>query len=133
MNLPLHLGLLGVMEAGLISFLVGLLVYAVWHRIVRIAGGSGRALFGGASLIAIVVAAGIDGWNLFYLGVVQLESPLYARLALQGIHDADSLGVRVAAEIIGALLGVLAGWQLFSGGLAGGSPLQRPQDDDRRT
>ncbi|RZA30872.1 MAG: hypothetical protein EOP92_34140 [Lysobacteraceae bacterium] len=133
MNLPLHLGLLGVMEAGLISFLVGLLVYAVWHRIVRIAGGSGRALFGGASLIAIVVAAGIDGWNLFYLGVARLESPLYARLALQGIHDADSLGVRVTAEIIGALLGVLAGWQLFSGGFAGRSLRDVRQDDDRPT
>jgi hypothetical protein len=50
--------------------------------------------------------------------MVRLESPVYARLALQGIHDADSLGTRVVSEIIGAGVGVLLGWRLFSGGLS---------------
>ena len=35
MNLPLHFGLLGTLEAGLIALLVGLLVYALWHRLCR--------------------------------------------------------------------------------------------------
>ena len=31
MNLPLHLGFLGAMEAGLIALLVGILSYGLWH------------------------------------------------------------------------------------------------------
>ena len=58
----------------------------------------------------MVVAAGIDAWHLFYLGVVRLESPVYARIALSKIHDPDGLGIRVLMEVIGALAGVAAGW-----------------------
>ena len=117
MNLPLHLGLLGALEAGLIALLVGVLAYGLWRWIVRAADGSVGHAIGWACVTAIIVAAGIDSWNLFYLGMVRLESPLYARLALQGIHDAGSLGTRVVCETIGALVGVVLGWQLFSGGL----------------
>ena len=118
MNLPLHLGLLGALEAGLIALLVGLLTYGLLQWIVRkLQGTVGHAL-GWSFLVAALVSAGIDAWNLFYLGVAMLESPVYARLALHGIHDADSLGTRVVCEIIGAGLGVLLGWQLFSGGLS---------------
>ena len=38
-----------------------------------------------------VVATGIDAWHLFYMGVVKLESPVYARIALQKIHDPNFL------------------------------------------
>ena len=55
----------------------------------------------------MALAAGIDTWNLFYLGVSRLESPLYARLALEGIHDPDRLGTRVVMQVLGALAGVL--------------------------
>lgn len=119
MNLPLHFGLLGALEAGLIAVLVGLLAYGAWRWIVRASGGSVGHAIGWACFTAVIVAAGIDSWNLFYLGMMKMESPLYARLALQGIHDADSLGTRVVFEIIGAGLGVLLGWQWFSGGLRG--------------
>ena len=78
-------------------------------------------IFGGADggeegriTSAVLIGAGIDTWNLFYLGISRLESPLYARLALQGIHDAESLGSRVILEIAGALSGVALGWQWFS-------------------
>ena len=114
MNLPLHLGLLGALEAGLIALVVGMLAYGLWRWIVRAAGGSVGHAIGWACVTAVIVAAGIDGWNLFYLGMVRLESPLYARLALKGIHDADSLGTRVMYETIGALLGVVLGWLWFS-------------------
>lgn len=117
MNLALHLGLLGVLEAGLIALLVGLLVYGLLHWVVRKRKGSVGHALGWGFVIAAVVSAGIDAWNLFYLGMVRLESPVYARLALQGIHDADSLGARVVCEIMGAGIGVLLGWQLFSGGI----------------
>lgn len=116
MNLPLHLGLLGALEAGLIALLVGLLGYGLLQWVVRkLQGTVGHAL-GWGFVLSAAVAAGVDAWNLFYLGMARLESPVYARLALQGIHDADTLGTRVFCEIIGAGLGVLLGWKLFSGG-----------------
>lgn len=119
MNLPLHTGLLGALEAGMIAFLVGVLVYAGWAWVCRRTGlRIGHAVGWGAA-IAVAIGAGIDAWNLFYLGMSRLESPLYARLALAGIHDADSLGTRVLLEIVGALAGVVLGWWRFSGGLAG--------------
>lgn len=115
MNLPLHLGFLGALEAGLIAFLVGILSYGLWRWLRRADASVGHAI-GWACVTAVVVAGGIDTWNLFYLGFMKLESPLYARLALEGIHDAESLGARVVCEVAGALAGVAVGWQLFSGG-----------------
>ena len=116
MNLPLHLGFLGALEAGLIAMLVGVLAYALWHWLMRTFGGTVAQTVGWAGLTAVVVAGGIDAWNLFYLGIMKLESPLYARLALQGIHDPGSLGARVVMEVTGALVGVVIGWRLFSDG-----------------
>lgn len=114
MNLPLHIGFLGALEAGIIAWLVGVLAFALWHWLCgRLHWSMGRAL-GWACVTAVVVAAGIDSWNLFYLGMMRLESPLYARIALQGIHDAGSLGARVVFEWVGAMAGVATGWQWFS-------------------
>ena len=114
MNLSLHTGLLGALEAGLIAFAIGLLVYALWSWICRRSGLTVGHAIGWGAAIAVLLAAGIDAWNLFYLGMVQLESPLYARLALAGIHDPDQLGTRVVLEVAGALVGVGLGWRAFS-------------------
>lgn len=115
MNLPLHIGFLGAIEAGLVAFVVGLFAFALWHWLcIRLRWSMGRAL-GWACVTAVVIAAGLDAWNLFYLGMMRLESPLYARIALQGIHDPGSLGARVVCEFVGALVGVATGWYWFSG------------------
>ncbi|MEG2804126.1 hypothetical protein [Stenotrophomonas sp.] len=114
MNLPLHFGLLGTLEAGLIALLVGLFVYALWHRLARALGWSAGHAIGWACVIAVVVAAGIDAWKLFYMGMVRLESPLYARLFLSSIHDPNELGSRVVLEVAGALAGVALAWVIFS-------------------
>jgi len=114
MNLPLHFGLLGTLEAGLIALLVGLLVYTLWHRLCRWAQWSMGHAIGWSCVIAVIVSAGIDAWKLFYMGIVRLESPLYARLFLSTIHDPNELGSRVVLEIAGALSGVALGWVLFS-------------------
>lgn len=116
MNLPLHFGFLGALEAGLIALLVGVLAYALLQWVVRKLRGSVGHALGWGFVVAVAVSAGVDAWNLFYLGTVRLESPLYARLALQGIHDPDALGTRVACEIIGAAVGVWLGWQWLSSG-----------------
>lgn len=116
MNLPLHLGFPGAIEAGLIALLVGILAYGIWSWLMRRVDASVGHAIGWACVSAVAVGAGVDAWNLFYLGIMKLESPLYARLALQGIHDPESLGARVVCEVAGALAGVAVGWQLFSGG-----------------
>ena len=114
MNLVLHYGLLGSFEAALIALAVGFVVYALWWQVCRRHGLSHGHAVGWSSLAAVAISSGVDGWNLFYLGMVQLESPLYARLALAGIHDPDQLGTRVVLEIAGALVGVGLGWRAFS-------------------
>jgi hypothetical protein len=114
MNLPLHFGLLGTLEAGLIALLVGLLVYALWHRVCRWAGWSDGYAIGWACVIAVVISAGIDAWKLFYMGVMRLESPMFARMFLATIHDPNELGSRVVLEVAGALGGVALGWLVFS-------------------
>jgi len=119
MNLPLHSGLLGALEAGLIAFLIGVMVYALWAWVCRLTGLTVAHAVGWGAAIAVAIAAGLDSWNLFYLGISKLESPLYARLALAGIHDPDFLGTRVLLQIVGALSGTVLGWWLFSGRLAG--------------
>lgn len=114
MNLPLHYGLLGSLEAGAIALLVGLLVYFLWQHLCRwLRWSMGHAL-GWACAIAVAISAGIDIWKLFYMGIVRLESPLYARVYLATIHDPNELGTRVVLEISGALAGVALGWVLFS-------------------
>lgn len=109
MNLPLPPGWLGVLAAALIAFAVGAMALLGWQRVARRAGWAPSGAIGAACVTAVAIGAGIDSWHLFYLGVVQLESPLYARIALAHIHDADHLGVRVALEWTGALAGVVAG------------------------
>lgn len=41
---------------------------------------------GWACVSAVILGAGVDLWNMFYLGISRRRSPLYARLALKGIH-----------------------------------------------
>lgn len=114
MNLPLHYGFLGAIEAGLIALLIGFFVYAGWQALCRALGWSVGHAIGWSCVIAVAIGAGVDCWNMFYLGMMKLESPLYARIALQSIHDPDGLGARVICELAGALTGVVLGWQLFS-------------------
>lgn len=110
MNLPLHLGWLGVLEAALIALLVGIAAWLFWGWLARRNHLSGPQAIGWACVSAVVIAAGIDSWNLFYLGVARLESPVYARIALSKIHDPDFLGTRVVMAWLGALSGVVLAW-----------------------
>lgn len=121
MNLPLHYGWLGALEAGLIALLVGTLAFWLFHALARRFAWTEGHSIGWSCVAAIAIAAGIDTWNLFYMGVVRLESPVYARMFLQGIHDANGLGTRVFMEIIGAVSGVALGWVIA----------HRHQDRDR--
>jgi hypothetical protein len=112
MNLPLHYGLLGVLEASAIAFAIGLLVYLLMRWIGTRNQWSPGHVIGWAGVIAIAISAGVDLWNMLYLGVMKLESPLYARLALKRIHDADSVAIRAfcSALAAGAAVGCGASW-----------------------
>jgi len=114
MNLALHTGWLGVLEAAGIAFACGLVIYAIWHVLCRHLQWPQARAVGWACVVSVAAGAGVDAWKLFYLGMMRLESPLYARLALADIHDPERLGTRVVCEIAGALCGVVLGWLLFS-------------------
>jgi len=131
MNLPLHLGFLGAMEAGVIALLIGVLAFLFWRWLMRLTGGSIGHTLGWACVTAAIVAGGIDAWNLFYLSMMKMESPLYARLALQGLHDPESLGARVVCEFVGALTGVVTGWHWFSDGFREKSVSESTGSNDR--
>ena len=120
MNLPLHLGWLGVLEAALIAFAAGVAAWFAWRWLAARAGWPPSRAIGWACVTGLVVGAGIDSWSLFYLGVARLESPVYARIALSKIHDPNFLGTRVVLEWAGALCGVVLGW-ILARGTAGGS------------
>jgi hypothetical protein len=112
MNLPLPPGWPGVWLAAAIAFAVGLAMWWLWRWIARRAGWPEARAIGWACVTAVAVSAGIDSWHLFHLGVARLESPVYARIALSRIHDANYLGTRVVLAWTGALAGVVCGWML---------------------
>lgn len=110
MNLALHFGWPGVLEAALIALGVGVLCYLLFHWLgARNRWAHGHAI-GWSSLVALAIATGIDAWHLFYMGVVRLESPVYARIALAKIHDPNFLAARVFMSSVGALSGVAVAW-----------------------
>ncbi|MGV8930666.1 MAG: hypothetical protein ACOH1R_00940 [Luteimonas sp.] len=121
MNLSLHTGWLGALEAGAIALAIGLLAYLLWHLVARqLHWPEGRAI-GWAGFSAVVVGAGIDLWHLLSLFFVNPGSPGYVRQALAGIHDPSGLGTRTVMEILGALSGVLLAWMSFQSPGAGKS------------
>ncbi|PBJ83239.1 hypothetical protein CMZ84_01440 [Lysobacteraceae bacterium NML93-0399] len=110
MNLPLHFGWLGVLEAALIALVIGALAYVVFDRLGRRFGWTPGHAIGWGCVVSVAAAAGIDAWHLFYMGVVRLESPVYARIALQKIHDPNFLATRVFMSSLAALSGVALAW-----------------------
>lgn len=110
MNLALHFGWLGVLEAALIALGVGAVCFALFHWLGRRNQWEHGYSLGWGSLVALAIATGIDAWHLFYMGVVRLESPVYARIALAKIHDPNFLAARVFMSSVGALSGVALAW-----------------------
>ena len=113
MNLTLHTGWPGALEAGAIAFAVGLLAYLLLHFVARAMRWPAGHAFGWAAFAALVIGAGIDLWHLFSLFFVNPGSPARVQVALSGIHDPSGLGTRAVMEIFGALAGVLLAWMWF--------------------
>lgn len=113
MNLALHTGWLGALEAGALAFVIGVLAYLCGHFLARSMRWPEGHAIGWAAFAAVAIGAGTDLWHLFRLFFVNPGSPARAQLALAGIHDPDGLGTRTVIEIIAALAGVLLAWMWF--------------------
>jgi hypothetical protein len=122
MNLALHSGWLGALEAGALAFVIGLLAYLLSHFIARALRWPEGHAIGWAAFAAVAIGAGIDLWHLFSLFFVNPGSPARVQLALAGIHDPDGLGTRVVMEIMGALGGALVAWMAFESRRTDGNP-----------
>ncbi|MBZ3923095.1 hypothetical protein, partial [Xanthomonas citri] len=99
MNLPLHFGLLGSLEAGLIALILGVVVFAVVERGGRRVQFNHGHTLGIACLLAVTIGAGYDIWHLVYTSIVRLDSPLYGLLALANIHEPKQFGPRVGVAV----------------------------------
>ena len=129
MNLSwLHTGMLGSLEAGLISLLVAFLFHGVAHAIGRRVSWSEAGKIGRAYVAALIVSAGPDIWHLLYMGIVPLESVVTIQRMLERIYDPAWLGVRVVMEFIGAGFGVMAGWLVWTGAARRALEKQRRSD-----
>jgi hypothetical protein len=103
-------GMPGALEAGAIALVIGALVCMAGHRIGRSIGWKQGTEIGVALLITLIVAAGVDAWDLFHLSIVRMESPFVIQRTLGDIHDPGFLGTRVVFEFVGAMVGVMLGW-----------------------
>ncbi|RYD15730.1 MAG: hypothetical protein EOP90_07225 [Lysobacteraceae bacterium] len=110
----LSTGWAGVWQAAAIACGLGLLLSVLAHLLAPRLGWREGSAIGVALLLALVLGAGVDAWQLFHLSIVRLESPYVIQRTLAAIHDPGMLGVRVLFEFLGAIAGVMAGWFLWA-------------------
>jgi hypothetical protein len=105
-------GIVGGLEAGMISVLVGMLLFGVFHWLGRRNGWSYGPQVSWAFLLTTLLTAGGDLSDLFYFNYAQTQSLQLLRAQLAQVHDPDGIGTRVALELFGAVLGIYLGWAL---------------------
>ena len=108
-------GIIGGMEAGVISALAGLLLFGVFHWLGRRNGWSYGPQIGWSFLVATILTVSGDLWDLFYFNYAQLQSLQLLKAKLALVHDPDSMGLRVLCELLGVAVGIYVGWSLASG------------------
>jgi hypothetical protein len=108
-------GIVGGVQAGLVSALAGLLLFGVFHWLGRRNGWSYGQQIGWTSLLTLLLTVSGDLWDLFYFNYAQLQSLQLLKAKLAPVHDPDSIGIRVLCELLGGLLGIYVGWALYSG------------------
>lgn len=108
-------GIIGGLQAGLISAAAGLLLFVFLHWLGRRNGWSYGPQIGWSFLLATILTASGDGWNLFYFTYAQLQSLQLLKAKLAEVHDPGSLGMRFLCELLGVVIGIYVGWALCSG------------------
>ncbi len=117
-------GIVGGIEAGLISAAAGLLLFLLFHWRARRHRWSDARKIGWSFLLASVLTVSGDLWDMFYFNFANLQSPILLRAKLAEVHDPQGLGLRVLCELLGVSLGIFLGWVMTGG--------YRPhQDGDR--
>ncbi|MBE1159075.1 hypothetical protein [Dyella acidiphila] len=108
-------GMVGGLEAGAISLVAALLLYVAAHFIGRNQGWNPLQKMAIAFLVALVLTASGDLWDLFYFNYGQVQSLQYLKARLAEVHDPDNIGLRVLCEMLGAMIGAGAGWIVTGG------------------
>lgn len=121
-------GIAGALESGAIALAIGALLCAAAHAISDAVGWRQGTAIGVSLVVTLLIAAGVDAWDLFSMGLMRLESPFVIERVLGGINDPGSLGTRVVFEFIGAVFGVMLGWYIALRWTAYG---RARSDDDR--
>jgi hypothetical protein len=107
-------GFIGGLQAGIISAIVGMLLFGVFHWLGRRNGWSYGPQISWAFLLTTLLTASGDLWDLFYFNYAQMQSLQLLRVELAQVHDPDGIGTRVAFELFGAMLGIYVGYALCS-------------------
>lgn len=105
-------GIVGGLQAGLISAVAGLVLFLIFHWLGRRNGWSYGPQIGWSFLLAAALTASGDLWNLFYFNYGRGQSLQFLKVKLAGVHDPDSIGLRVLCEMLGVLVGIYLGWAL---------------------
>lgn len=103
-------GIVGGLQAGLISALAALLLFVLFHALGRRNGWGGGLQIGWSFVAASVLTVSGDAWNLLYFGYARLQSLQLLKAKLALVHDPDSIGLRVLCELLGVALGIAIGW-----------------------
>ena len=103
-------GMTGALQAAAIAAAVAFVLFSLAHALRGFLGWRHGTEIGVSFALALLVAAGVDAWELFSLSIVRLESPFAIQQRLAQIHDPDALGLRVVMEFLGAAAGVTLGW-----------------------
>jgi multisubunit Na+/H+ antiporter MnhB subunit len=108
-------GVIGGLQAGLISTAAAVLLFLVFHWLGRRNGWGYGPQIGWTFLLAMVLTASGDLWNLFYFNYGQVRSLQLGKVMLAAGHDPDSIGLRALCELLGIAVGIYVGWALCSG------------------
>jgi len=119
-------GIIGGIEAGMISVLAGLLLFGLFHWLGRRNDSGYGPQIGWSFLLATVLTASGDLWDLFYFNYARLQSLQLLKAKLAQVHDPDGIGTRVLCELLGVALGIYIGWVWCS-------RRQRDSDDQRKS
>lgn len=107
-------GIIGGLQAGLISAVAGLLLFVVFRWLGRRSGWSDGPQIGWSFLLASLLTASGDLWNLLYFSYGRMQSLQLLKVKLAEVHDPDNIGLRVLCEVLGVGLGIYVGWVLCS-------------------
>jgi hypothetical protein len=108
-------GMVGGLEAGAISAAVALVLYLIVHAFGRRQGWSPLREISVAFLVAMLLTASGDMWDLFYFNYGQVQSIQLLKAKLALVHDPDNIGLRVTCELFGAFVGAGIGWIIVGG------------------